>query len=169
MIMTRPKSLIKYIIVAAAALFASNRIDTRQIVADGDTLILGREKIRFISVDAPEMKQTCLCRGEKTKCGVQAKKALTDFIGSNKVSCDFSGRDIYGRLLAECFITAGGEKVSLNALMVRAGMAVVISKGNESLLSEEATAIREKKGIWGCEGFQMPADFRKFDQSNRSI
>ncbi|MBO4643320.1 MAG: thermonuclease family protein [Alphaproteobacteria bacterium] len=167
--MTRLKSFIKYMAVLAAAFFISHKIGTRQIVVDGDTLILGREKIRFSAVDAPEIKQTCTCGGEKTNCGVQAKKALADFIGSNTVSCAPSGRDVYGRLLAECFITAGSEKTSLNTLMVRAGMAVVISKSNEALLSEEAKAIRGKKGIWGCEDFQMPADFRKSDQNSRSI
>ena len=107
------------------------------------------------------MKQTCLCEGEERKCGVEAKKALIGIIGEKRVSCDSSGRDVYGRLLAECFITDGGEKISLNRMMVRAGMAVVFSKKDESLLIEEADALRERNGIWGCEKFEMPADFRK--------
>ena len=167
--MTRLKSIIKYLAVLAAALFASHRIDARQTAIDGDTLIIGREKIRFDGIDAPEIKQICLCHGKKIKCGVRSKKALSGFIGSNKVSCVSSGRDIYGRLLAECFVTVDNEKISLSRLMVRAGMAVVVSKEDEALLSEESKAIREKAGVWGCEGFQMPSDFRKSFQKSRSI
>ena len=136
---------------------------------DGDTLVIGRERIRFDKIDAPEIKQTCTCKKETIQCGTAAKKALIDFISSNPVSCLPSGRDIYGRLIAECFITVNKEKISLNASMVRAGMAVVVSKDDEALLAEESKAIKEKAGLWGCEAFQMPSDFRKSGQNNRSI
>ena len=152
---------LKYIFIFAPALWAGNRVDARQTVVDGDTLIIGREKIRFDKIDAYETGQTCTCGGEEIKCGEKSKQTLFDLIGSNKVSCDPSGRDIYGRLIAECFITAGGKKTSLNHLMARTGMAVVISKKDEKLLLEEAGAIRMKKGIWGCEKYELPADFRK--------
>ena len=144
-----------------AAAFAAYRIDHRQKVIDGDTLLIGRTRIRFDNIDAPEMKQTCVCNGKTEKCGVHAKRALLDFIGEKKVSCIPSGRDIYGRPVAECFVTENGEKISLNFLMVHAGMAVVTSKRDEALMIEESNAIREKKGVWGCEKFEMPADFRK--------
>ena len=167
--MTRPKSLIKYLVVLTAALFISHRINARQTVVDGDTLIIGREKIRFNDIDAPEISQICTCKEKRVKCGIKSKNILIDLIGSNTVSCQSSQRDIYGRLLAECFITKNGNKISLNVLMVRAGAAVVISKSNGTLLQEESNALRQKKGIWGCEDFQMPSDFRKSVQNNRSI
>ncbi|MBR1778253.1 MAG: thermonuclease family protein [Alphaproteobacteria bacterium] len=153
--------LIKYLIVIAGALFVFYRINTRQVVVDGDTLIIGREKIRFNNIDAPEMSQLCLCKGEQVKCGVKSKEALYKFIGSNKVSCEPSGRDFYGRLIAECFIQADGQKTSLNTLMIRSGMAIVISKHDEPLLLEEIKAIQQKVGFWACEGFEDPAAFRK--------
>ncbi|MBR4126731.1 MAG: thermonuclease family protein [Alphaproteobacteria bacterium] len=167
--MTRRKAFLKYLIVLMAAVLAAYRIDHRQRVVDGDTLVIGREKIRLKNIDAPERKQTCVCNGKKTKCGVEAKKALSGFIKKKNVSCFSSGRDTYGRLLAECFITAGNEKISLNALMIREGMAVVTSKHDETLLIEESNALREKKGVWGCEKFEMPAGFRKSAQRERSI
>lgn len=167
--MTRRKIIIKYLIVVILAAFAAYRTDSRQTIVDGDTLIVGRERIRMKGIDAPEMTQTCLCQGKETNCGVQAKQALSDFIGKNSVSCKASERDVYGRLLAECFVTFNKEKISLNTLMVRAGMAVVFSKNDETLLYEEAKAIREKKGFWKCERFQMPAEFRKAAQNKRSI
>lgn len=151
----------KYIFIAAAAVWASARIDARQIVVDGDTLVVGRQRIRFDKIDAFEMGQTCVCDGEETKCGEKSKKALFELIGSNTVSCEPSGRDFYGRLIAECFIPVDGRKTSLNILMARTGMAVVISKKDEALLVEESNAIREKRGIWGCEKYELPADFRK--------
>jgi len=169
MAMTRPKSLIKYLAVLTAAAFISYRINIRQVVVDGDTLIIGREKVRFNDIDAPETNQICTCKGKQIKCGVESKSVLADLIGLNRVFCKSSQRDIYGRLLADCFITKNGNEISLNALMVRAGAAVVTSKSNAVLLREESNAIRQKKGIWGCEDFQMPSDFRKSVQNNRSI
>ena len=167
--MTRRKAFLKYLIVLTAAVFAAYRIDRRQKVVDGDTLVIGREKIRLKNIDAPERKQTCVCGGKKTKCGVKAKKTLSGFIEKRNVSCVSSERDIYGRLLAECFITVGKEKISLNTLMIREGMAIVISKHDETLLIEESNAIHAKKGVWGCEKFEMPSDFRKSVQRERSI
>ena len=169
MVMTRLKSITKYLVVLAAAVFISNRIDARQTVVDGDTLVIGRQRIRLIDIDAPETGQTCTCKGKQVKCGIEAKNILSNLIGANIVSCKSSGRDLYGRLLAECFITKSTDEISLNRSMVRAGAAVVISKQNEILLQEESTAIRQKKGIWGCEDFQMPSEFRKSVQNNRSI
>lgn len=167
--MTRLKPLIKYFIVLTAAVFAAYRIDHQQNVVDGDTLTIGQERIRFINIDAPEMKQICVCKGEKRNCGVEAKQTLYGFIANNPVSCTPSGRDVYGRLLADCFITVNDEKTSLSTLMVRAGMAVVIFKRDEALLIEESNAIRQKKGVWGCEKFEMPAEYRKAAQRKRSI
>lgn len=155
------RRLIKYLIVLISALYAFYRIETHHVVVDGDTLIIGREKIRFNNIDAPEMSQTCICNKKEINCGLKAKKALIGFIGSNKVSCSSEGRDIYGRLIAECHINVNGERTSLNTLMARNGMAVVISKNDEALLLEESKAIQQKTGFWECEKFEIPADFRK--------
>ena len=157
----KSKRLIKYLIVLAFAFYAFIRIESHKTVIDGDTIVIGREKIRFSNIDAPEMRQTCICQGKETNCGIKAKDALFRFIGSNTVSCEPKGRDFYGRLIAECFININGQKTSLNTLMVQDGMAVVISKHDERLLSKEAEAISRKKGFWGCERFELPSNFRK--------
>ena len=115
------------------------------------------------------MKQTCVCQGKTVRCGVEAKKALAGLIGNKSVFCESSGRDVYGRLLAECFVTVNNEKISLNLQMIRAGMAVAFSKNDDSLLLEESEALRQKKGFWNCEKFEMPSDFRKSGQKERSI
>ena len=167
--MTRRKPWIKYLTVLILAVFAAYRIDHRQSVVDGDTLMIGGERVRFKNIDAPEMKQTCVCKGKTEKCGVKAKRALVDFIATKSVSCVPAERDVYGRLLAECLITLDDEKISLSRFMVREGRAVVISKQDEDLLIEESNAIREKKGVWGCEKFEMPADYRKSVHKARSI
>ena len=167
--MNRVKPFIKYLTVLVMAVLAANRIDSRQRVVDGDTLVVGRERIRLKGVDAPEMKQTCVCQGKTTACGVEAKKALEGFIGNNAVSCVPSGRDVYGRLLAECFVTIDNKKISLNLQMIRSGLAVTFSKDDETLLLEESEALRQKKGFWNCERFEMPKAFRKSAQKDRSI
>lgn len=155
------RRLIKYLIVLILSFYAFYRIETNHVVIDGDTLIVGREKIRFNNIDAPEISQTCICNKKEVKCGLKAKDALFDFIGSRKVFCSSEDRDVYGRLIGECHINSDGKKTSLNSLMVRNGMAVVISKNDENLLLEESEAIRQKTGFWGCEKFEIPADFRK--------
>ena len=75
--MTRRKIIIKYLIVVILAAFAAYRTDSRQTIVDGDTLIVGRERIRMKGIDAPEMTQCTqrricwingLCRVRKTNC-----------------------------------------------------------------------------------------------------
>ena len=46
-------------------------------VVDGDTIHIGKTKIRLHGIDAPEMKQTCrTSEGKEQLCGQLAKQAL---------------------------------------------------------------------------------------------
>ena len=49
-------------------------------VIDGDTIVLNGEKIRFSGIDAPELKQICIDKGQEVFCGILAKKLLIEKI-----------------------------------------------------------------------------------------
>ena len=74
-------------------------------VVDGDTIHIGKTKIRFHGIDAPEMKQTCRTRkGEEQMCGQLAKQALQRLVQGQDVVCKGDTRDRYKRLLAVCYV-----------------------------------------------------------------
>lgn len=152
--------IIKYVVVFLAGISFSFLAERYQSVIDGDTLFIGKQKVRLVGIDAPELKQMCRCAGENSDCGLVAKKELYRLIGSRSVSCRSTGRDFYGRLIAECFIEKDGREFSLNALMVENGWAVS-SKYDTRFFNEELFAMENKLGLWRCEYFQDPADFRK--------
>lgn len=155
------RRLIKYVVLLTAGVYAAAVSNGYQAVVDGDTIKAGRQTVRMDGIDAPELKQTCLCNGKKVECGAQAKKALRDFIGSATVLCETRGRDLYGRLIGECFIRTDGEKNSLNEMMIRNGFAV--AKYSDRFLIQESEAVKNKRGFWACEVFEDPAFFRKTD------
>ncbi len=70
-------------------------------IVDGDTLVIGSQKVRLASIDAPETDQICLDAERKTwACGIQARDRLADHISNRAIDCAAKGRDVYGRTLA---------------------------------------------------------------------
>ena len=68
-------------------------------IIDGDTIILNGEKIRFSSIDTPELKQTCIKDDQEVGCGMTAKKLLAKKIGNATIECISEGKDTYKRTL----------------------------------------------------------------------
>ena len=63
-------------------------------VIDGDTIHIGKTKIRLHGIDAPEMKQTCkTSKGKEQMCGVLAKQALERLVRGQDVTCKGDTRD----------------------------------------------------------------------------
>ena len=57
-------------------------------IVDGDTIHIGKIKIRLHGIDAPEMKQTCkTSKGKEQMCGVLAKQALERLVRGQDVTC----------------------------------------------------------------------------------
>ncbi len=127
----------------------------RPDVRDGDSLTIGRHRVRLTGIDAPERDQTCTKGGKSWACGRVAKRHLKRLIGNRGVECSVVRRDRFDRLLAQC--RSGGQ--DLNREMIRDGMAVSFD-GNYR--REEAEARREKSGLWAGQ-FQRP---RLWRQSN---
>ena len=125
-------------------------------IVDGDTIILNGEKIRFSGIDTPELKQTCLQGDQEILCGMSAKMLLVKKIGNNTLKCIKEGKDVYKRILAECFVN--GE--SLSKFLVRSGYAFAYRKYSTKFIEDENFAKANKLGMWTMK-FQYPWDFRK--------
>lgn len=121
-------------------------------VADGDSLVIGGERVRLAGIDAPELAQSCTRDGTAYACGRDARMALEELVAGHEISCRHSERDRYGRILGYC--TAGG--VGLNREMVRAGWAVAYGDFGGA----EREARLASRGIWAG-GFDRPQEWRQ--------
>lgn len=95
------------------------------IAIDGDTLRCGRERIRLLGIDAPEMPGHCR-RGRRCVKGdpFASKAALAAAIARGPATIDRRGYDRYGRTLARVRVNG----VDLSGYMVRSGKAVSMER-----------------------------------------
>ena len=134
-----------------------NDIKLQQLkVIDGDTIHLDGKKIRFLGIDTPELKQTCIKDKIENACGVTAKKILIKKIGNNSVECITEGKDKYKRILAECFV----NNKSLSSYLVRSGYAFAYRRYSKKFIKDENYARANKLGMWSM-NFEYPWDYRK--------
>ncbi len=122
-------------------------------VVDGDSLNIGRTRIRLVGIDAPEGRQTCKRGGRDWDCGEDARRQLSQLVGGQTVSCRVRDRDKHARALAVC---STAREPNLNAAMVASGFGV--SYGGYRREENEARAA--KRGLWASE-FQNPRDWRR--------
>lgn len=80
-------------------------------VLDGDTLAFGTTHVRLWGIDAPEISD---------RLGRQARAAMIQAIGANKVECIDTGARSHKRIVARCYVGKG----ELNAAMVMFGAAL---------------------------------------------
>ena len=147
----------KIVLIATFILLIVQNVSSNTVhVIDGDTIKIGNKKIRFSGIDAPELNQYCFKNGKKILCGVLAKKALVKQIGNKVPKCVIEGKDIYKRILAECFIN---EK-SLSKFLVRNGYAFAYRKYSKKFIQDEEFARKNKLGLWSMK-FDYPWEFRK--------
>ena len=147
----------KIVLIATFILLIAQNVSSNTVhVIDGDTIKIGNKKIRFSGIDAPELNQYCFKNGKKILCGVLAKKALVKKIGNKVPKCVIEGKDIYKRILAECFIN---EK-SLSKFLVRNGYAFAYRKYSKKFIQDEEVARKNKLGLWSMK-FDYPWEFRK--------
>ena len=131
-------------------------------IIDGDTIKIGKEKIRLFGIDAPEIKQLCKNKNNNHyACGEKSKNFLSTLINSTdkKIYCYYSERDRYNRIIGECFIKAN-SLININQKMVSQGHAIAYLKYSKKYLKDESSAKTNKLGIW--EGtFDLPEAWRK--------
>ena len=147
----------KIVLIATFILLIGQNVSSNTVhVIDGDTIKIGNKKIRFSGIDAPELNQYCFKKEKKILCGVLAKKALLKKIGNKIPKCVIEGKDIYKRILAECFVN---EK-SLSKFLVRNGYAFAYRKYSKKFIQDEEFARKNKLGLWSMK-FYYPWEFRK--------
>lgn len=103
---------------------------TGMVAVDGDTIANGKERIRLLRIDAPEMPGHTCPAGRRSSCvdddpvwAGQSQRYLQDILDSHPISCHRKGKDVYGRTLAECWMN-GYHSDSVNDQMLTSGMAV---------------------------------------------
>jgi endonuclease YncB( thermonuclease family) len=141
------------VLAVGALLIPPTAISGRAEVVDGDTIRIGRDRIRLVGLDAPELSQTCAdANGASWECGRQAKSFVVSLVSGRTLTCTTSRRDTYGRPLAKCDSGSG----DLGALIVAAGWAVPDS----GYFDEANEARNARRGIWSGT-FVTPAEWRR--------
>jgi micrococcal nuclease len=118
-------------------------------VIDGDTIVAGGVKIRYLLVNAPE------ATGGHADCyGASAAQFNTDLVLGKTVQLDYdvACRDMFGRTLA--YVTVAGQDV--NRLLIERGYACVLhippdgDARADELLAVQAAARSARRGLWGA-------------------
>tara|TARA_B100000427_G_C15348097_1_gene524190 strand:+ start:104 stop:640 length:537 start_codon:yes stop_codon:yes gene_type:complete len=147
--------------------FISSEIE-KVIITDGDSIKIGKQKIRLFGIDAPELKQICYNKSKVPyACGHQAKEILKKIITNKKflnhnkkyIYCYYSERDKYNRILGECFI-GKDSKYNVNEYMVGLGHAVAYLRYSKKYLDWQESAKLNNNGLWSGT-FETPEEWRK--------
>ena len=134
-------------------------------VIDGDTIKIGKNKIRLYGIDAPEKNQQCqktwlsisfLTLNKNYQCGKISSNKLKVKINNKFIMCKSSNKDRYNRFIAECY----KDKININKWMVSNGYAVAYKKYSKKFVAQENIAKKEKLGLWAGT-FEMPWEWRK--------
>ena len=138
------------------------------IVTDGDSIRIDNRKIRLVGIDAPELKQTCKYGVTEYPCGEMSKEWLDLLVENFQITCSYSEKDQYKRILGVCYIgninsVAFEKKVKsleLNSMMVKSGHAVAYRKYSVAYIEDEDYAKANNLGIWKM-NFEFPWDYRR--------
>lgn len=124
------------------------------VVKDGDTIVVLKDQeqitVRLGGIDCPESAQAF---------GAKAKQTASDLCFGKQVTLKTTGKDRYGRTLADVILPDGR---SLNQELVRSGYAWWYRKysKDESLGKLEAEAREQKRGLWSDAKPTAPWDWR---------
>lgn len=144
------RRLLRRLTVDLAALVAFRRRPSPCLVGpakiiDGDTIVVAGEMVRLHGIDAPELDQTSLWRGEHIACGMMAMAALEALTAGVTLRCVGVERDRYGRLVAKCFSPNG---VDVGRRLVLAGWAVAYRRYSRDYIDAEDKARKARRGMW---------------------
>ena len=137
-------------------LFSAEIITGHAKIIDGDTLHIGKYKIRLHGIDAPELNQDCILNDNVWNCGKESKFFLINFINNKKISCKLIDTDRYKRHIGICF----KDNINLNKKIVREGWAVAYRYYSKDFIYDENIAKGNKLGIWKGD-FEEPYLYRK--------
>jgi len=109
------------------------------VVVDGDTVKIGRQRLRLLTIDAPEIEHA-RCKAERL-VGEASKVRLMKLIDGRTVTIHFSGRDDrYGRPLVDLSVPAG----DIAMILIDEGLAVRYRGGRKAWAERAAHWCRGK-------------------------
>ena len=136
--------------------FSIEIIEGQAKVIDGDTIHIGKYKLRLHGIDSPEIEQTCMIDDKIWNCGLKSAANLKDLIIDKNIKCEVYDVDKYKRYVAECYL----NNLNINQYMVRQGWAIAYRYYSTQFVKDEEMAAREKLGMWRGT-FIEPYLFRK--------
>lgn len=142
------------LLVAAAAAQAdlTGRVD----VIDGDTWLVGGQKVRLFGIDAPELDQTCVdAAGVDRTCGQWVRRQVSQRFEGRQARCEVLDQDRYGRLVARCFV---GRRDAAREI-VDQGWARAYRRYSMDYDLDEKRAFVAGRGIHAWQ-MQRPAEYR---------
>ena len=153
--------IFKFLITLSLILCSSTSLSKKNIegkarIIDGDTIHIGKNKIRLYGIDAPEINQTCTIKEKIWDCGIESFLALKNIILENEVECEITDIDQYKRFIARCFV----NKININKYLVRNGWAIAYRYYSLDFIDDEKIAKNNKVGIWQGK-FKEPYLYRK--------
>jgi endonuclease YncB( thermonuclease family) len=156
--------VISLLLLAFVALNASAKDSARVVrVKDGDTYVFRKGNtdftVRLKNIDAPELKQPF---------GYLSFVYTSKLISGKMVSYDSTGKDLYGRVLADVWI----NNQRLDSTLISNGWAWHYQQySNDTLLkSLMVSAINANIGLWksGMNGVCPPSFWRTYNLKNKS-
>ncbi|QRY70173.1 thermonuclease family protein [Ensifer sp. PDNC004] len=146
------------VLLACGVAKAAEPLIGRASVVDGDTIDIGKTRVRFSGVDAPESWQRCRDGdGGEYRCGHAAAMALDRFLAASRPTrCELAGRD-RDRRIGTCFRADGTD---VNRWLVENGHALEWPKYSKGAYADaQRSAQSNGLGIWRGE-FQLPCEVR---------
>jgi endonuclease YncB( thermonuclease family) len=126
-------------------------------VIDGDTIALGKTRIRLFGIDAVEGDQPCTAAdGTVLNCGAWVSSLVHQSYDGQRADCVRVDTDRYGRTVARC--KALGQ--DMGQALVAAGLAFSYARYSRDYVKTEAAAKRAGRGVHAYET-QRPDVFRK--------
>ena len=156
--------VISLLLLALIALNASAKDSARVVrVKDGDTYVFRKGNtdftIRLKNIDAPELKQPF---------GYLSFVYTSKLISGKTVSFDSTGKDLYGRVLADVWL----NNQRLDSTLISNGWAwhYQTYSSDTLLKSLMVSAINTNKGLWKCgmNGVCPPSFWRSCNLKNKS-
>ena len=136
--------LLNFFAIFYCSITLAESIIGKATIIDGDTIRIGKNKIRLYGIDAPEINQRCTINKIIWECGIDSSQALESMISEKEVQCETMDIDRYKRFVAKCFV----KNTNLNQYMVQNGWALAYRYYSDDFIKNEEIAKKNKAGIW---------------------